>query len=248
MTMPRFLVHPSAVKGGKATLTGAQFHHAARVLRIKPGEIVALFDGAGKEYLARVESVGREEMRLDIVRETTTEGDSAFRLTVLQSIVKAPAMDLVLQKCSELGAARLVAVPTVRSTARIPADKAHARLQRWQRIANQSAQQCGRAGPMTVQIAANLDEALRIKDDPLIALHEEEKACGIADAAHRCRGLSSASVFIGPEGGFSPEEVQRLKESGAIFASLGPRILRAETAAITATALLMYELGDLGRA
>lgn len=244
--MRRFLIEASQVEAGRAVLNGAQFHHAARVLRLRVNDVVALFDRQGNQYMGRVESVERDHMHVQIIRQSTIRREPEFRLTVIQSIAKAAAMDFIIQKCSELGAVRLIAVPTERSAVRIPREKVAARRQRWQRIADNSAEQCGRSRPMEVEIAAGLDQALGMGEGPVIALYEGEKASGLADAIEEHRGSKSASVVVGPEGGLCPAEVQRLKEAGATLASLGPRILRAETAAVAAAAILMYELGDLG--
>jgi 16S rRNA (uracil1498-N3)-methyltransferase len=237
------------MREGRTVLAGAQFHHAANVLRLKPGDNVSLFTRSGAEYKARIEAVRSGSMILEVMSESRPRAQGSLELTLIQGLVRGPAMDLIVQKCAELGAARLVVVEMMRSTARLgPKQQAgwRAKQQRWQKIADRAAEQCGAPRPMQVSIARDLEQAVREQEPPaLVALHEEESAAGLRQVLKRLRGARSLALLIGPEGGLDPREVEMLKGLGAQFASLGPRILRAETAALAACAIVMYECGAL---
>jgi 16S rRNA (uracil1498-N3)-methyltransferase len=245
----RFLVEEGQLREGRAALTGAQFHHAANVLRLKAGDDVSLFTRSGAEYKARIEAVRSGSMILEVVSGSRSSAQGRFELTVIQGLVRGPAMDLIVQKCAELGAARLVAAEMMRSTARLPA-KQHtgwrAKQQRWQKIADRAAEQCGAPRPMQVSIARDLEQAVREHEpQALVALHEQESGAGLRQVLKRLRGARSLALLIGPEGGLDPREVEMLDKLSAQFASLGPRILRAETAALAACSIVMYECGAL---
>jgi len=245
----RFLIEEGDVRQGRVVLAGAQFHHAANVLRLKRGDNVTLFTRGGAEYKARVEAARAGSMTLEVLSEARRPGQAGLELTVLQGLVRGPAMDLIVQKCAELGAAGLVAVEMMRSTARLDA-KHHAgsgaKQERWQKIADRAAEQCGAPRPMRVRAARGLEQALREQEgEALVALHEEESRAGLRQVLEPLRGARSLALLIGPEGGLDPREVDMLKGVGARFAGLGPRILRAETAALAVCSIVMYECGAL---
>jgi 16S rRNA (uracil1498-N3)-methyltransferase len=244
--MRRFLVEPHALQGGRAVLTGAAFHHAARVLRLRPGDLVALFDGSGAEWVARVTSLERDRLEAEILREAR-DAEPPVTVTLLQAVLKGERMDWLVQKCGELGVARLVPMLTERTVARIPGERAPGRRQRWQRIADAAAEQCGRRRPMAVEAVAPLVEAARALTGADLALvpHEAERERGLRELLAGVSAVRSVAIAIGPEGGFTDAEVEALAVAGGARVSLGPRILRAETAALFAASAVFYALGDL---
>jgi 16S rRNA (uracil1498-N3)-methyltransferase len=247
--MRRFLVERDAIKGTRAIITGAPFHHAARVVRLRRGDLIALFDGSGAEWIARVASVRRDQLEAEILREASGL-EPPVAVTLLQAVLKGERMDWLVQKCSELGVARLVPMLTERAVARAPADRAPARRKRWQRISDSAAEQCGRCRPMAVEAVAPLAEAARelAAADLALVPHEAERNRGLRDLLAQKAGATSVAIAIGPEGGFTEGEAEALVAAGGVRVSLGPCILRAETAALFAASAVLYALGDLGSA
>jgi len=242
----RFLVEEPQIREGRVVLTGGQFHHARRVLRLKRGDKIGLFTRSGVQYAARVESAQSDSMVLEIISERGDVRAARLELTVVQGVVKGPAMDMIVQKCGELGVARLVAAGIKRCTVRLPSDRWEARTERWQKIADRAAEQCSAARPMQVSVARDLAEALSLCPQmPIIALHQEERESSLGQAIKRVRGATSLALVIGPEGGLDAGEVEMLRRAGAQFASLGQRVLKAETAVLAACAIVMYALGEL---
>jgi len=243
----RFLVEESQVREGRVVLTGAQFHHARRVLRLKRGDEIGVFTRSGVQYPARVESAHSDSMVLEIISQRGDVRTAGLQLTVVQGVVKGPAMDMIVQKCGELGVARLVAAGMKRCAVRLRPEQQEAKRERWQKIADHAAEQCSAARPMQVSVARDLADALGLcRQMPVIALHQEERESSLGQAIKRAGGATSLALVIGPEGGLDAEEVEMLGRAGAHFASLGPRVLKAETAALAACAIVMYTLGELG--
>jgi len=248
--MRRFLVEGEAIQGSRAVLTGPTFHHAARVMRLRPGDLVTLFDGEGNEWIARVTRVGSQRLEAEILR-AGSGAEAPIAVVMLQAVLKGERMDWLVQKCGEIGVARLIPMLTERTIARIPPDRALARRQRWQRISDSAAEQCGRSRPMVVEEITTLGQAAGglAEADLGLVPHEGERSRGLrellGDADVRAK---SVAIAIGPEGGFSEEEVGALTAAGGVCVSLGPRILRSETAALFAAAAVLYSLGDLGSA
>lgn len=253
---------PDATADGPAppplTLSGAEHHYLSRVLRARPGDAVLLLDGQGRTARATVASIGAAELAL--VPDATTASPkspaataaatpSGPRLHLYVGLLKGDKLDLVVQKATELGAHRIVLVACARSVPRLDEERADRRQQRYARIAQAAAQQCRRLDVPEVLPALRLPEALALPaPDPdagpraRLLLYE-----GAAPPLHTAlprTGPPPAAVelFVGPEGGFDPAEVAAALAAGFVPCSLGPRILRAETAALAALAVLAYTL------
>ena len=239
--MRRLLVPPERLAGGRARLRAADIHYLRDVLRLSPGATLEVFDGQGGVYPARVAPAG-DELLL---------GDRRERAPPIASIQLAFALargernDLVVQKATELGVARLSPFEAARSVVRLSPDRGLARTRRWERIAGEASRQCGRAdvpavdapGSLETVLAAAPPEARRI-------LLWEGGGEPFAEVVERSAPWHQ--LVVGPEGGFAPEEVEAALRAGARLATLGPRVLRFETAAIAAVALLQHLAGDLG--
>lgn len=238
MTIRRVFLPPDQVGAGHAALTPEARHYLRDVLRLPPGAEVELFDGQGGAYPAAVEA-GYEGLRLGARREARP----GLALWLLVALAKGEKMDLVVQKATELGAARVVPFAAERSVVRLEPEKGEARALRWRRIAAEAARQCGRADVPEVSAPCALPAALAALPAGMerFAFHpggEPLPARGEAAAA-------GAAAVVGPEGGLSAAEVEACEAAGARRVSLGPRILRAETAAVVAVALLQARYGDL---
>lgn len=234
---------------GLARLAGAQYRHAARALRLRVGEQVGLFTALGQEWQGVVESIEPGELRVRIVEVLAPEPPPVFALTLGQAVGKGEKMDLVVQKGSELGVTALTPVITARTAVRLDESAQNARLARWRRIAVAAAEQSGRRRPLVLNpfmTTERLAGEISRYDACLLAWEGGGGQC-LREAIGGLRQPATLLALVGPEGGWEPAEVETLERAGAIAVGLGRRILRTETAAMALAAILMYELGDLGR-
>jgi 16S rRNA (uracil1498-N3)-methyltransferase len=253
--MARFFVKtdPVDLQNGRVIITGSDVNHITNVLRASRGDTLVLCDGAGTEYDAVIEQIFRDRIETVIrdARPGTTE--PPIEITLLQGVPRADKMEFIIQKSVELGIRRIIPVLTARSVVRLGSSRdAEAKSARWNRIAMEAAKQCNRGMIPEVHDPVGLDEALKLSDGCGLKLfpYEEEKEGGLrkvireyCEAAEECVRIA---ILIGPEGGFDRKEAEKAIDSGFIPVTLGPRILRTETAGIAVTAIVMYELGDLG--
>ena len=231
---------PARIGADQAELTPEARHYLRDVLRLAPGDEVELFDGRGAAWTARV-GAGFEALSLGARREAAAGGPA---IHLLFALAKGEKVDLVVQKATELGVARLVPFAAERSVVRLEAGKGAERAGRWRRIAEEAARQCGRADVPEVVAPAPLAEALAGVPPGfrLLVLHGEG---GAPLRSLPLEGAPGVAAVVGPEGGLTAAELDACGAAGAARASLGPRTLRAETAAIAVVALLQAAVGDL---
>ncbi|HET9552112.1 MAG TPA: 16S rRNA (uracil(1498)-N(3))-methyltransferase [Anaeromyxobacteraceae bacterium] len=240
MTRRRVHLPPDRIGDGRAALDEPARHYLRDVLRLAPGDPVELFDGRGAAWEATV-GEGFEALRLGARREAAAGGTEVH---LLFALAKGEKVDLVVQKATELGAARLAPFAAERSVVRLDEAKGAERAVRWRRIAEEAARQCGRSDVPEVAAPGPLAAALAAvpRGFRLVVLHGEGSA---PLASVPLEGAPGVAAVVGPEGGLTPEELAACEAAGAIRAGLGPRTLRAETAAIAAVALLQALAGDL---
>lgn len=264
--MSRFFVSKGAVdlKNGVVTITGEDVKHIGSVLRAEPGDPLELSDGAGTDYDVVVEQVSKDSILAKIKGSRPNRTEPPIDVTLFQGIPKADKMDFIIQKCVELGIKRIIPVMTARTVVRFANKKdADSKVTRWSRIALEAAKQCDRGiipeigdpigFDMAVKQAADFDlKLLPYEEESRGSLRRQLKAFSARRSAPvgngesgACR-KSSVAVFIGPEGGFTPAEAEKAVQGGFASVTLGPRILRTETAGLAAAAIIMYELGDMG--
>ncbi|MFW6255614.1 MAG: 16S rRNA (uracil(1498)-N(3))-methyltransferase [Candidatus Sumerlaeota bacterium] len=238
-------------KTGKADflvhLMPEEAHHCTRVLRLQSGDHVRLFDGAGYFYDGQLLSVDRKHVSVEVNRRMASRAETRCRLIMLVAMLKGKKVDLVIQKAVELGVAELRFFPAHRSVARISGAKGEGR-ERWDGIVINACKQCGRAECMPVLAYDSLDAALGgLPDHGARYVFWEELAGETLPKRHDESGESRKNMvaMIGPEGGFTSEEIERVQAAGFQQRSLGPRILRAETAAIVAASILLHENGEI---
>jgi 16S rRNA (uracil1498-N3)-methyltransferase len=239
VTSRRVHLPPDRIEPGRGRLTPEARHYLAEVLRLGPGAPVEVFDGSGGRWAGRLEE-GLDTVALGPREEAAA---AAVEIALLFALSKGEKVDLVVQKATELGAARIVPFAAERSVVRLEAEKGEARSRRWRRIAEEAARQCGRADVPQVDAPLALEAALA-------ALPPGTRAYvftpGGAPLPHAEGGGTAAlAAVVGPEGGLTERELEACRRAGATTASLGPRVLRAETAAIVAVALLQARFGDL---
>ena len=237
--MRRFFVDPAAITGTTVTLRGPEAHHLGKVLRLKPGAIVILFDGAGKQYEATVEELGNETVILTI-RSTTANHQPFTELHLGQGLLKGKKMDLVIQKATELGVAAIHPFVSQHAAVRLPEAEKESR---WQRIALEACKQCNQPRPPLCHPAKELSALLRLPQpfDRKILFWEQPGGTSLRELFPPTVPLPRSIFFlIGPEGGFSRAEHLAAEAAGFTTVTLGTRVLRAETATIAATAILQF--------
>jgi len=243
MRLTRVYVDAALEAGALVVLTGSAAGHLTRVLRLRTGAAVTLFNGRGGEYAARIERVLRNEVTLAVDEHLPIERESPFPLTLAQGVSRGERMDLVVQKATELGVTRLVPVITERSIVRLDDEQSDRKSSHWRAIAIAACEQCGRNRLPEVALPAQLQSFLRLSTDGSVQLLLSPSASRrIEDVPRPANG---ATVLIGPEGGLSQEEQSLAEAAGYTAVNLGPRVLRTETAAIAALTLLQREFGDL---
>lgn len=240
--MPRFPVDEKNIDGGKATISGTDYRHIVKVLRMKEGDAITLFDENALEYEGRISHVGRREILVDIHSARKAETDSPLRITLLQGLPKGDKMDFIVEKATELGVHAIVPVVTERSQVR-----AFDRRRRWERIALESSKQCGRTKPPAVENTLNFSEAIKcnVDYDLAIILHVGSQVSLKDFLSYSLQHPKNIIVLIGPEGGFSENEVLLASEMGFTPLGLGPRTLRTETAGIAVLSIIQFHHGDL---
>ena len=240
--MNRFYVPPECVAGGKIMIRGDELHHARDVMRLASGDRIAVFDGTGREYRGVILKVDKEQM-IVAIEKTVERKDEGCRLILVQALPKSDKMDLIVEKATELGATTIIPVTTGRTVVRPDAKKENLKVERWRKIALVAAKQCGRTTIPEVMPITGFADALKALNDAEIkiipCLSENTKAL---KEVLKGRRVKSAAVFIGPEGDFTEKEINDAKAAGAVPVSLGPEVLRSETAAICALSVLNYEL------
>ena len=242
--MRRLLVPPELLAGDAITLSGAPFHHLCRVLRTPVGAEVMVGDGRGLWLRCRLERAEKDCARL-VVCERECHRDTALEVHLLQGLPKGDKLELVLQKATEQGTARLTPVLTARSVPVRDAAREGRRLERWQRIVTEATRQCGRAQVPQVDAPLPLAQALSQVSAEMRLVAWEEGGRSLSSLAENF-SPSSVAVLIGPEGGFEASEVALAQDFGFLPVTLGPRILRTETAGMVLAAWLQLIWGDMG--
>ena len=231
--------------GGLVTLPDTAAHHARDVLRLAAGDAVTLVNGLGGEYTARLTLVSRKLVEAEVLSHVRRDAEPPFHLHVSQSLATGDKMDWIVEKAVELGAASVVPVAAERSVLRLAPERAARRVAHWQAIARAACEQCGRNRLALIQPVVTLDAYLAaVKDAAGLKL----MLSPVADAAFRTLAVpapgSTIHLLIGPEAGLSDAEEARARAAGFAGITLGPRVLRTETAALAALAAIHARWGD----
>jgi 16S rRNA (uracil1498-N3)-methyltransferase len=267
--MIRIFLPPQKLNSDQIIIDDENASYLSIVLRAKPGEIITIFDGSGQRYICRILQVHRKEVVVEKIKKEPCSAESPLKITLAQGLPKSDKMDLIVQKSTELGVRRIIPLITERSQVR-HTEKA----ERWRKIALSASQQCGREKIPEIEEVLSFEKFLKntpltpldrgeqfplLKKGPAcpvgrdegrflnIIFSEEQKEINLKKILNDFKASKNIVLLIGPEGGFSGEEVSASVEKGFIEASLGPRILRTETAPIAAISILQYELGDMGQ-
>ncbi len=243
--MYHFFVPQEQIGPEEIVITGMDVKHIGQVLRMKPGDQVLISNGADKEYRCRLKSLGAERIYAEILAEEKGESELSARLYLFQGLPKGDKMELIIQKAVELGVYQVLPVAAKRSVVRLEGKKEEAKVKRWNGIAQSAAKQSGRRIVPEVTHVLTLEQALVCAKKLHIRMLPYENARGmrrLQKLIGEVKPGMSIGVLIGPEGGFEETEVESAVQAGFCPVSLGRRILRTETAGITALAVLMYQL------
>lgn len=241
----RFFIAPELINGDTARLDDATAHQIIKVLRLKEGDIINLLDGRGNLYDAKISSTEKNNTTAKIISKYLCKNEPNLHMTLAICLPKGDKIEVIIQKCVELGISRIIAVQSERTISRLDDAKAADKVSRWRRIAAEASEQCGRGIiPKVDGIIkfCDLEDIIKNTEFSIIAWEEEQTVSIKKILQNAENGIKSALLIIGPEGGLSENEVQLAKDAGATCVSLGKRVLRSETAAITASAVIMYEL------
>jgi 16S rRNA (uracil1498-N3)-methyltransferase len=245
--MARFFLRQSAVEQDRATITGPELNHLRRVLRLRPGDSVVLFDNAGWEHEGIIRSLSEERGDIEITRSYQKDNESPLKITLALGLTKGEKMDLVVEKATELGVHTIVPFVSSYTVPKLNEAKAAQRTARWRKIAVSAAKQCGRVRiPEILALTEFRDFVQSASRDALrLFLWEKESQQRFSELENSEKTVGEITLVIGPEGGFSAQESTLALEHGFKPVRFGPRILRAETAAIAALSAVQLLWGDL---
>lgn len=240
---PRFYCPLALEPGSKVDLPSGSAHHAARVLRLKPGDPVVLFTGQGGEYRAWIAKIGKSGVIVQIGPWSETEREAPLKISLAQALPGGEKMDFILQKAVELGISAIQPLECKRSVVRLSGERAKKKAEHWRNVVIAACEQCGRNRLPPVfpilQLAKWLEHS-GLSLELRIVLSPGAKV-GLRDMT---RPNAKVTLLVGPEGGFAPEEQRAAETAGFLPVSFGPRILRTETAALAALAAMQALWGD----
>jgi 16S rRNA (uracil1498-N3)-methyltransferase len=248
--MRYFFTEKSVTPGEKMTLKGSDARHIRKVLRLRPGDGIGLFDGSGAAYTARIDTFVRDGIVVAVQSSAPAATDSPVQISVAQGFLKDKKMDGLARQLTELGIAKWLPFFAERSVPAPDRRRLAGRLERWQKISREALKQCRRGRLMVIEPVGTLQDVLRQArscDVKILFWENQPQPSNLQETVQRGAAPEGIFAILGPEGGFSPAEVEAAVAEGFRTAGLGPRILRAETAAITAAALLQFLFGDLGK-
>lgn len=243
--MPRFFLPEHELSDSFLVLTGENAAHA-KVLRLKRGDEVTVCDGCGTDYRCTVSDISSGQVCLVVHERARSEAEPLVRCSVYMAFSKSDKLEHVIQKATELGAAEIVAFPSARCVSRPDVKSLASKLARWQKIAASAAAQCGRGCIPQVLALDSFGQALTRAAECDLALfpYENEQHLSLR-AALSDKNCQTVSIVTGPEGGFEPDEVRLAAQLGFQICTLGPRILRCETAPLCALTAVLYAYGAL---
>ncbi len=251
MTLPRFFICDQSVEAGRECfLSSSDSHHAGSVLRLKKGDEIEIADGRGSAYRAKIVELDPSATRVYLEEPINEEREPCLNITLVQGLLKGDSMDLVIRQSVELGVNRVIPLVTARSVPRFSDKRAFKKQQRWEKIARSAASQSGRTVLPEVDPLCGWEELNKLAQE-IPEMEEAVKLFFWEGAKNReiprpPRKAKRVLVLVGPEGGFNQAEARELESMGFQASGMGPRILRAETAAVAALTAVQLMLGDLG--
>ncbi len=247
--MDRFFVEKNNInlENNTCIIEGEDVKHISKVLRCKIGEELEVCDNDNNEYICEITDIDKSTVTLDILEKIDIKRESDLKVKLYQGLPKGPKMEIILQKLTEVGVDEIILVQTKRSVTKVDDKKEDKKIDRWQRIIYEAAKQSKRGKIPKLRGVLSFKEALEEmkNNDFNIIPYENERTKSIKKALKGVN-INNIGIFVGPEGGFDDSEIQSVESIGGQSVSLGPRILRTETASIVASSIVLYELSDIG--
>lgn len=245
--MPKFFIERNQIQNNEIEIIGEECNHIVKVLRHDIGDLITLCDGHGMDYLCRIEEMDKKRVVVTVLEKISSKTEPVTKITLFQGLPKSDKMEWIIQKTTELGVDEIYPMNTTRAIVKIKDDKREKdKVQRWQKVALEACKQSNRSRVPTVYSIINFSDALEMKNqfDLMIIPYEKQQEGSLQSLLQSFQGQKIA-ILIGPEGGFEEEEVQLAVKKGVFPISLGPRILRTETAAIISVGLVMSYKGEM---
>lgn len=248
--MHKFFVDNSKIAGNVCTIEGDDVKHIYKVLRLKEGDKVNINNCNGIEYFGEILEVNKKEVKVNLIEKVELNNESPLEVHLFQGLPKAAKMDLIAQKCTELGISQITPIITERVVVKGNETSEFKKVDRWNRIALEACKQSKRSIIPSINQPIEFEELMEVikEFDLVVVPYENQENQGMRYVKKQVEGkeINRVAIIIGPEGGFEESEIEELKGAGSYIITLGPRILRTETAGFVALSLIMYELGDLG--
>ena len=243
--MHRFFIPKGWIQQDSVTITGELLRQIGYVLRLKPLDRIIVLDNSGWEYEVEIERITKEQVKGKVINRQPGQGEPCIKITLYQALLKSNKFELVLQKGVELGVTAFVPFISERCVARKESD---GKIERWRKIIQEAAEQSERLILPVLHPLISFDEACRSAKQPALLLWEEEKSMSLKVTLQKpsFQNTTALSLFVGPEGGFPTSEKELAQQRGIAIASLGKRVLRAETAGLAAISAILYEKGEMG--
>jgi 16S rRNA (uracil1498-N3)-methyltransferase len=247
--MRRFFIEDIIEENGMCLIPEKEARHMTKVLRMKAGDSFTLINGKGEGFEAVIETASHKEVYARIIKELSLAPSSPVNIDICQAILKPRMMDYMIEKTSELGVNQIQPFYSERTVIKPDKDTASNKIRHWRMIAQSALKQCGRAIPAEINDPINFKEMVKAVADKggvKVVLWEGEERSDLKTLLKEKETAADFTGIIGPEGGFTGQEINLMRDAGIIPVSVGSRILRAETAAIALTTIIQYEWGDLG--
>lgn len=245
--MPKFFIKANQIENDTINLTGEDVKHIANVLRKQIGDEINICNiSTSENFLCQIEETNKEFIRCGIIKKLLSEAEPKTQITIFQGLPKAEKMELIIQKCTELGAKHFIPVQMERSVVKLDSKSENKKIERWNKIAETAAKQSGRDFIPKVENLINLQKLCNLiqKYDIVLLAYENEENTTLKAILKTVKNKENLKIgiIIGPEGGIDRKEVEKLVEAGAKTITLGKRILRTETVGLVMTSIIMYEL------
>jgi 16S rRNA (uracil1498-N3)-methyltransferase len=245
--MPRFYIPSPHIENGLLKIEGDEVRHIRKVLRLKTGDEIFVFDGLGREFEGMIIEERRTSVMVKIQRSLSPRRDSPLEVTLAQSLLKGEKMDYLIQKATELGIKEIIPFFSSRSVPLLEKSRSLRRHHRWEKIAVEASKQCGRGVVPKIESLQTYSDMLRsASTDHLRLILWERDGIKLKEMLKGSKERKKIFFVIGPEGGFSQDEIEKAEKAGFVAVTLGKRILRAETASLCFLSILQYEWGDVG--
>lgn len=246
--MHKFFVKRNNIIKDKVIIEGDDVQHISKVLRLRKDDIIQVCDGHLNEYICSIQEINKNNVVCLVKEKFKNENESDVSITLFQGLPKAQKMELIIQKGVEIGIKEFIPVITERVVVKTEGKDLKNKLERWNRIAYEASKQSNRGIVPEVKDIIDFKDALELlkEFDAVFVPYEKERSMGFKKALKDKKDIKNVAVVIGPEGGFSEEEVKIFEENGFVLVTLGPRILRTETAGLVASTIILYELSDIG--